>query len=87
MVESSQSAAEKDQLAEEFTTLKGAEDLPQTEQASLWKAFSDARHAIRPLTDRQKELEQNEGVKYFAQNPCNQLTARFMDNGVKFESG
>jgi len=72
---------------QEPTTLKGTESLPQTEQQSLWTAFSDAQHAIRPLTDRQKEMEQNEGVRYFAQNPRNQLTVRFMDNGVKFESG
>jgi len=70
-----------------LTTLTGAESLPQTEQQSLWKAFSDARHEIRPLTERQKEIKENQDAHFFAQNPGNQLVTRFMDDGIKLGSG
>jgi hypothetical protein len=69
------------------TSLTGKGQIPGDEQESLWRAFSDARHQIRPLTNRQKELAVNEGVHFFAQNPRNQLTAHFASNCVKIRSG
>ena len=87
VVESIQSAAEIDQPAEEFTTLKGAESLPQSEQQSLWTAFSEARRAIRPLTDHQKTMPGNESALYLASNPGQKIRARFLDDGVRLLSG
>ncbi|MEM6822558.1 MAG: FG-GAP repeat protein [Verrucomicrobiota bacterium] len=64
-----------------------ASSLPQTEQQSLWKAFSEARREIRPLTDHQRTFPENEGVHFFASNPRNQINARFADGEVRLESG
>ena len=57
------------------------------EQASLWRAFSDARHQVQPLTTNEAAMERNRGVRYFAFNPGQHLTARFLDEGVRLESG
>ncbi len=61
--------------------------LPQTEQASLWAALGAARRAVTPLTVHEAALPQNAGVHYFAANPGQQLTARFLDGAVRIESG
>ncbi|MDZ4289223.1 MAG: FG-GAP repeat protein, partial [Prosthecobacter sp.] len=57
------------------------------EPESLWNAFSKARHEVQTLTEREAGLPQNRGVRYFAANPGQQLTARFLDQGVRIESG
>jgi hypothetical protein len=62
---------------------KGAGALPQNEQQSLWQAFSQARHEIRPLTDYQKTLPENKDARYLASNPGQQLRARFLENGMR----
>lgn len=61
--------------------------LPKTEQESLWSAFASARRAVQPLTDHEASLPHNTGVRYFAQNPSQQLTARFLDGTARIESG
>ncbi len=61
--------------------------LPEVEQASLWQAFSKAQREIRPLTPGQKAQPRNEGVRFFAGNPGQQLTARFLDGAIRVESG
>jgi hypothetical protein len=65
----------------------GWHEVPETEQQSLWRAFSEARRTIYPLTEGQRVQEINEGVHFFAQNPNNQIVMRFMDHGVKLGSG
>ncbi|GEP41115.1 choice-of-anchor D domain-containing protein [Brevifollis gellanilyticus] len=61
--------------------------LPKTEQESLWAALGSARRAVQPLTDHEASLPQNKGVRYFAQNPAQHLTMRFLDGSVRIESG
>lgn len=63
------------------------DSLSDTEQASLWTALAGARRAVMPLTSQESALPQNEGVRFFAQNPGQQITARFLDGGVRIESG
>ncbi|MEM1221841.1 MAG: FG-GAP repeat protein [Verrucomicrobiota bacterium] len=70
-----------------LTMSEEAEELNRTEQESLWSAFSEARRTIYPLTERQLELPENTGAHFFAQNPGQEITARFMDDGVQFGSG
>ncbi|MEW6160821.1 MAG: FG-GAP repeat protein, partial [Verrucomicrobiota bacterium] len=61
--------------------------LSQTEAESFHAAFSAARHAVVPLTEREAAMPQNEGARFFAANPRQQLTARFLDGAVRIESG
>ncbi|MEI7911858.1 MAG: choice-of-anchor D domain-containing protein [Verrucomicrobiota bacterium] len=61
--------------------------LPQPEQASLGHALFEARYAVGPLTAAEAELEQNRGVRFFASNPGQQMTARFRNDGVSVQSG
>ncbi|MCB1129816.1 MAG: hypothetical protein KDN05_01725 [Verrucomicrobiae bacterium] len=66
----------------------GKADTTEEEQASLWRAVSEARHQVRELIPEHAAMPHNEGVKYFASNPGQDLTARFLEDGrVKFESG
>lgn len=61
--------------------------LPTGEQESLWSAFSEARRSIQTLAPHEAALERNRGVHHFAQNPGQRLTARFLDQGARVESG
>lgn len=61
--------------------------LPQTEQQSLWKAFSEARRTIYPIEGPRRDLKINRGAQFYAQNPKNQIVARFLDDGVRYQSG
>ena len=62
--------------------------LPSAEQRSLWMALSAARHAVDALTGHEKALPQNQGAAFFAHNPGQRLTARFLtDGGVRLGSG
>jgi len=62
--------------------------VPTGEQASLWKAFAEARHMVEPLTEREAVMEHNQGVAFFANNPGNGFTARFLETGgVRLASG
>jgi hypothetical protein len=54
---------------------------------TLQTALTRARHAITPISGREAELEPNKGARYFAANPRQQLTARFLDSGARIESG
>lgn len=54
---------------------------------ALWAVFDDARHQVQTLTTAEATLPWNKGVRYFAANPNQQLTARFLDNGARIESG
>ncbi|HEY1121435.1 MAG TPA: hypothetical protein VGE67_07525, partial [Haloferula sp.] len=61
--------------------------LPTSEQQSLWSAFSEARRSIQTLAPHEAAMERNQGVHHFAQNPGQRLTARFLDQGARVESG
>lgn len=67
--------------------LQGTESVPENEQQSLWRAFSKARHEIRPLTEHQKSMTENDGAIFLASNPGQNLRARFIKNGLKVLSG
>jgi hypothetical protein len=54
---------------------------------SLWAAVSAARHAVEKVGEREGEMEWNKGARYFAANPGQDLTARFLDEGVRLGSG
>jgi hypothetical protein len=69
------------------TEQQALEALPKTEQESLWSAFAAARRAVQPLSAHEASLPHNAGVRYFAQNPGQKLTARFLDGGTRIESG
>jgi hypothetical protein len=61
-------------------------NLPSGEQASLWAAFSEARRAVQILTDHEAEMKPNHGVRYFAANPSEQISARFLDSETRLQS-
>ncbi len=72
----------------------GAAKTPKAEPAkagnpeqALWSAFSDARHQVQSLTQEESAMAHNKGVRFFAANPGQQLTARFLDEAVRIESG
>lgn len=70
--------------------LEGGEDiqeLPLSEQKSLWAAFSEGRRMIYPIQERYRDLENNKGAHFYTQNPQNQIVARFLGDGVRFQSG
>ncbi|HEY1122977.1 MAG TPA: hypothetical protein VGE67_15300, partial [Haloferula sp.] len=50
---------------------------------SLSAAFSEARHAISEIDDAASQLPGNEGARYFAYNPGQQLSARFLNSGIR----
>jgi hypothetical protein len=83
------SELEEEQVADtpSAPAIKGAEELPKTEQQSLWKAFSEARRKIRPLSDHQKTMPENKGAFYLASNPGQKIRARFLEDGVRLLSG
>lgn len=58
-----------------------------SEQASLWKAFGEARRAVTALTPREAAMPHNAGVTHFAQNPGQDLTLRFQSGSVRIGSG
>ena len=55
--------------------------LPTAEQRSLWIALSAARHAVDALTGHERAMPRNHGVAYFAHNPGQRLSARFLTAG------
>ncbi len=57
------------------------------EQQSLWRAFSEARHAVVGLTPGEAAMPTNHGVLYFAQNPGQKICARFLQDSVRITSG
>jgi sugar lactone lactonase YvrE len=57
------------------------------ESPSFWKSFEEARLAVQILSEREAAMPQNQGVRFFAANPGQELTARFLDDGVRIESG
>ena len=43
---------------------------------------------VEPLTEREAAMEHNQGVAFFANNPGNDFTARFLETGgVRIASG
>ena len=55
---------------------------------SLNSAISEARHRVATLSTHQSAMRQNAGVTYFASNPANQVTLRFLNDGrVRMGSG
>jgi len=73
--------------ADPSATPRTTPQLKQDEQASLWKAFSEARREVTALNKHEASLPFNKGVRLFAQNPGQKLTARFLDHGVRIQSG
>jgi hypothetical protein len=63
--------------------LKGIDSLPETEQVSLGRALSDARHKIHPMTDGQQSLPGDEDALYRASSHSQRLFARFLDKGLR----
>lgn len=63
------------------------EGVDPAEQASLWQALSAARHSIEPIDDAASVLPINQGARLFAQNPGQQFTTRFLDEGIRLASG
>ncbi|RYD64830.1 MAG: hypothetical protein EOP83_08825, partial [Verrucomicrobiaceae bacterium] len=53
---------------------------------SLSAAFSEARHAISEIDAEAAQLPGNEGARYFAFNPSQQLSARFLTSGIHIAS-
>ncbi len=66
---------------------QSAEARSVSEQDSLWAAFAAARLCVEPLTAREASLPSNAGVRFFAQNPGEQINARFLEGGTRLESG
>jgi hypothetical protein len=60
---------------------------PKNPEKELWSVFSAARHQIQTLTKEESAMPQNKDVRFFAANPGQQLTARFLDDAVRIESG
>lgn len=54
--------------------------------ASLAAAFSEARHAISTIDDAALPQPLNDGARYFAFNPGQQLSARFLTSGIHIAS-
>lgn len=81
------SIQQQDQAEEKLGARFSAPGLEEAEQASLWKTFSEARRKIELLTETQVSLPINQGVRLFAQHPGQKLTARFLDDGVRIQSG
>lgn len=52
-------------------------------EASLAAAFSEARHAIDEVDEAAALLPENTGARYFAFNPGQQLSARFLATGIR----
>jgi len=61
-------------------------DLPDSEQKSLWKAFSEARREVRPLPESRAERTENLGYDFYALHPKQNMTTRFGDHGVQIVS-
>ncbi len=57
------------------------------EQQSLWQAFHDAQHDVQTPTAREAAIPENKGVRHFIANPVQDLTARFMEDGARLQSG
>lgn len=53
------------------------------DDSSLAAAFSDARHAISDIDASAAPMPGNEGVRYFAFNPGQRLSARFLASGIR----
>jgi hypothetical protein len=68
------------------STAEGAEDLAKTEQPLLETAFSEAQHAIRPISGHLRKIPDNQDALYLASNPANKISARFLDKCVRFHS-
>ena len=60
--------------------------LPDSEQKSLWKAFSEARREARPIPESWAQREENIGYDFYALHPKQNLTTRFGSQGVQFVS-
>ncbi|MGJ8724877.1 MAG: hypothetical protein ACSHYB_10005 [Roseibacillus sp.] len=62
------------------------EELSQSEQKSLWAAFSEARREIRPIPESWSQREENLGFDFYALHPKQNLTTRFGPQGIQFVS-
>jgi len=67
-------------------TPSSLDDLPKSEQQSLWQAFSEARREARLIPDAWAQREENLGYDFYALHPKQNLTARFGSQGVQFVS-
>lgn len=62
------------------------DELSNTEQQSLWTAFSEARREVRPIPEHWAEREENQGYDFYALHPKQHLTTRFGAQGVQIVS-
>ena len=67
-------------------TQEELDKLTETEQKSLWAAFSEARREIRPIPQAWSEREENMGFDFYSLHPKQNLTTRFGDEGVQMVS-
>lgn len=61
-------------------------DLPSSEQQSLWKAFSEARREVRPIPESRAQRAENLGYDFYALHPKQNMTTRFGSQGVQIVS-
>lgn len=54
---------------------------------SLWEAFEESRHRATEVSGRATTMERNRGVRFFGANPGQDLTARFLEDRTRIESG
>ncbi len=69
------------------TTTEEASAARMDEKLSVWEAFQKASHEVQLVDAAAAELPENKGVRFFAANPRQHMTARFMDDGVRLQSG
>lgn len=62
------------------------EKLTETEQRSLWQAFSEARRKVREIPEAWAERGENLGYDFYALHPKQNLAARFGPDAVRFAS-
>ena len=53
---------------------------------SMEEALAAARHAVQPVLDSERFLEENREARFFAHNPGQAMVARFYDGSVRMQS-
>ncbi len=53
---------------------------------SIEEALAAARHAVQPVLDSERSLEENRDARFFAHNPGQAMVARFYDGAVRMQS-
>lgn len=56
----------------------------ESQTLTLAEAFSAARRQVQPITADHRELPENRDARYFAYNPAQELSGRFLDGAARF---